>query len=68
MLKTMNSMILFLILGSCEYNSDKETTGRSTPRLQPPKRDQIVGSVINGRSNRFGNDIFVHQNMYSLHQ
>ncbi|CAO1340147.1 unnamed protein product [Diamesa serratosioi] len=33
---------------------DKEATGRSTPRLQPPKRDQLVGGVINGRSNRFG--------------
>lgn len=60
MLKTINSIKVFLFLGSCEYNSDKETTGRSTPRLQPPKRDQIVGGVINGRSNRFGNEIFVH--------
>lgn len=58
MLRTINSIKVFLFLGSCEYNSDKETTGRSTPRLQPPKRDQIVGGVINGRSNRFGKEQF----------
>ncbi|CRL00118.1 CLUMA_CG013398, isoform B [Clunio marinus] len=33
-------------------NSDKETTGRTTPRLQPPKRDQTQTS--NARGNRFG--------------
>lgn len=35
-----------------ESSNDKETTGRSTPRLQPSKRDQISG--VAGRSNRFG--------------
>lgn len=35
-----------------ESSNDKETIGRSTPRLQPAKRDQITGAV--SRSNRFG--------------
>lgn len=33
-------------------NGDKETTGRTTPRLQPAKRDQAQAAAARG--NRFG--------------
>lgn len=38
-----------------ENNNDKETTatGRTTPRLQPPKRDQTQTTAY-ARGNRFG--------------
>lgn len=35
-----------------QNNSEKETTGRTTPRLQPPKRDQAQTTFTRG--NRFG--------------
>lgn len=43
----------YLFLG--EQKSDKETTGRTTPRLQPPKRDQTQATTAAvARGNRFG--------------
>lgn len=37
-----------------ESFTDNETQpGRTTPRLQPSKRDQLIGVIV-GRSNRFG--------------
>lgn len=41
-----------LFLAEQNNNSDKETTGRTTPRLQPPKRDQHQPTYARG--NRFG--------------
>jgi len=45
------------LLGALNYSSEKETstTGRTTPKLQPPKRDQSGGTTAVGRGgNRFG--------------
>lgn len=37
-----------------QKTGDKETTGRTTPRLQPPKRDQTQPAMAAARGNRFG--------------
>jgi hypothetical protein len=53
-MKTKNMKLIVFLENN---NSDKETsaTGRTTPRLQPPKRDQAQTQVATyARGNRFG--------------
>lgn len=48
-----NMKYLFLDEQQEKYG-DKEATGRTTPRLQPPKRDQTQAATAVARGNRFG--------------